>query len=73
VPEFLPLAHNTLGLAHVVEHAPAKAPPYEDEMGLLNDDVMIEIALSRPHGTIRVRLSYAGRSAPIPADAPWAE
>ena len=43
----------TLELPHVVHPMPAKALPSEDEMGLLNDDVMIEIAPSRPHGTIR--------------------
>ncbi len=47
--------------------------PAADEWDILNDDVMIEVAPERPCGTIRVKLVYAGRSTPIPADDPWAE
>jgi hypothetical protein len=54
--------------AEAVDRAPAA-----DEWDILNDDVMIEVAPDRPCGTIRVKLVYAGRSAPIPADDPWAE
>jgi hypothetical protein len=54
--------------AEVVDRAPAA-----DEWDILNDDVMIEVAPDRPCGTIRVKLVYAGRSTPIPADDPRAE
>ena len=46
--------------------------PTED-LDVLNDDVMIEVAPDRPCGTIRVKLVYEGRSISIPADDPWAE
>jgi hypothetical protein len=36
------------------------------------DEVLIDIAPNRPRGQIRVELVPAGRSAPIPADDPWA-
>jgi hypothetical protein len=52
---------------------PVEIAPTADEPDLLNDDVMIQTAPDRPCGTIRVKLVYAGRSAPIPADDPWAE
>ena len=50
-----------------------KAAPAVEQTGLLNDDVIIDLAPDRPNGTIRVKLVYAGRSTPIPADDPWAE
>lgn len=53
--------------------APVHASPTADEPEILNDDVLIEAAPDRPGGTIRVKLDYAGRSTPIPADDPWAE
>jgi hypothetical protein len=53
--------------------APAEMSPMADELDVLNDDVMIEVAPDRPCGTIRVKLVYTGRSAPIPADDPRAE
>ena len=52
---------------------PAEAPPSADEVDILNDDVLIEASPERPCGTIRVKLVYAGRSTPIPADDPWAD
>jgi hypothetical protein len=52
---------------------PAEAPPSADEVDILNDDVLIVASPERPCGTIRVKLVYAGRSTPIPADDPWAE
>ena len=52
---------------------PVNRMPAADEWEILNDDVMIEVAPERPCGTIRVKLVYAGRSTPIPADDPWAE
>jgi hypothetical protein len=60
------------------DHPPSQAEPLDrataaDDGDILNDDVMIEVAPDRPCGTIRVKLVYAGRSAPIPADDPWAE
>ena len=53
--------------------APVEMSPTVDEFDILNDDVLIEVAPDRPCGTIRVKLVYAGRSMPIPADEPWAE
>ena len=50
-----------------------QASPTDDELDILNDDVLIEVAPERPCGTIRVKLVPAGRSTPIPADDPWAE
>ena len=52
---------------------PGEASPSADELDILNDDVLIEVSPDRPCGTIRVRLVYAGRSTPIPADDPWAD
>ncbi len=53
--------------------APVEMSPAVDEFDIINDDVLIEVAPDRPSGTIRVKLVYAGRSLPIPADDPWAE
>jgi hypothetical protein len=53
--------------------APVRTSPTADELDILNDDVLIEVAPDRPYGTIRVKLVHAGRSTPIPADDPWAE
>ena len=47
--------------------------PTVDQLDILNDDVMIEVAPGRPCGAIRVKLACAGRSTPIPADDPWSE
>jgi hypothetical protein len=52
---------------------PSPEPPPVQELDVLNDDVMIEVAPNRPCGSIRVKLVYDGRSLPIPADDPWAE
>jgi hypothetical protein len=73
MPESLPLAHDTIKLLATAELAPNEVPPTAEEMGVLNDDVMIESAPDRTQGTIRVKLVYAGRSTPIAADEPWAE
>jgi hypothetical protein len=43
------------------------------EMGVLNDELLIEAPPDRPGGTIRVKLVYMGRSMPIPAEDPWTE
>jgi hypothetical protein len=53
--------------------APVQASPTADEVDILNDGVLIEVTPEKPCGTIRVKLASAGRSAPIPADDPWAE
>ena len=53
--------------------APVQTSSTADELDILNDDVLIEVAPDRPCGTIRVKLVHAGRSTPIPADDPWAE
>jgi hypothetical protein len=73
MPEPLPMTLETMKLSQPVEDAPIEVPPTAEEIGVLNDEVMIEIAPDRPCGTIRVRLAYAGPSTPLPADDPWAE
>jgi hypothetical protein len=73
MPEPLPLTHDTIKLSQPPECEPIELAPAVEEMRVLNDEVMIEIAPDRPSGTIRVRLAYAGRSTPILADDPWAE
>ena len=73
--ETSPLACESMtGSAHSgPAMTPGEASPPADELDILNDDVLIEVAPGRPCGTIRVRLVYAGRSTPIPADDPWAD
>jgi hypothetical protein len=73
MPESLPLTDNTIELRHTAEVEPIDVQSAVDEVGVLNDEVMIEIAPDRPSGTIQVRLKYAGRSAPLPADDPSGE
>jgi hypothetical protein len=70
-----PMACEPIGLPDhpAAAVAPAQASPPGDELDILNDDVLIEVAPDRPCGTIRVKLVHAGRSTPIPADDPWAE
>jgi hypothetical protein len=48
--------------------AAVEMSPTADELDILNDDVLIEVAPDRPCGTIRVQLVCAGRSTPIPAE-----
>jgi hypothetical protein len=72
MPETSPLGYDAINLPNPPEVAPIEVTPTAEEMDILNDDVMIVVAPDRPCGTIRVRLVYAGRSEPIPADDPWA-
>ena len=71
MPETLPLVRETIGRPDGPE--PAVTSPAAGEMEILNDEVLIKTAPDRPRGTIRVKLVYAGRSTPIPAEDPWAE
>ena len=71
--ETSPLNYDAIHRPPPPEAAPVEATRMAAEMGILNDDVMIDVAPDRPSGTIRVKLVYAGRSLPIPADDPWAE
>jgi hypothetical protein len=71
--EALPLAQDTIKLPDLPEVRVVEASTAHGETDILNDDVMIDVAPDRPCGTIRVKLVYAGRSTPIPADDPWAE
>ena len=48
MPEPLPLTHDTIKLSHPAEDEPIEVPPAVPEMGVLNDEVMIEIAPDRP-------------------------
>jgi hypothetical protein len=73
MPETSPLSYDAINLPARLEAAPVEATLMAEEMGILNDDVMIDVAPDRPCGTIRVKLVYAGKSLPIPADDPWAE
>jgi hypothetical protein len=70
MPDSMPLAPETIKAFPTSEVAPTGVPPRAEEMGVLDDDVMIEIAPDRPCGTIRVKLVYAGRSTPIPSNDP---
>jgi len=72
MPETPPLACDSINLPNPPQVAAAKASSNSEELDILNDDVMIDIAPDRPRGTIRVKLVNAGRSTPIPADDPWA-
>jgi hypothetical protein len=73
MPEPSPLTHDTNKPALPIAYEPIDVQPRIEELGILNDEVMVEIAPERPCGTIRVRLAYAGRSTPILADDPRAE
>jgi hypothetical protein len=73
MPDTSRLSYDAINLPPPLEAAPVEATRMAEEMGILNDDVMIDVAPDRPCGTIRVKLVYAGRSRPIPADDPWAD
>ena len=73
MPETSPMAYDAINLVNPPEAVPVEALPSAEELGILNDEVMIDVAPDRPCGTIRVKLVYTGRSMPIPADDPWAE
>jgi hypothetical protein len=71
--EALPLTHDTIKLSHPPKDESTTVTPVAEEQGVLNEQVLIELAPHRPGGTIRVKLAYAGPSTPIAADDPWAE
>jgi hypothetical protein len=73
MPETSPLDHETIKVGEPFPIGPVESLPAADEMPILNDDVMIDVAPHRPSGTIRVKLVYAGRSTPTPTDDPWAQ
>jgi hypothetical protein len=73
MPGISPLSYDAINRPPRLEAAPAEATLAGEEMGILNDDVMIDVAPDRPSGTIRVKLVYAGRSLPIPAEEPRAD
>jgi len=73
MPETSHLACDAIGLPDPPAVAPVTASTSVEQMGVLNDDVMIDRAPDRPSGTIRVKWVSTGRSTPLPADAPWAE
>jgi hypothetical protein len=72
MPEISPLSFDSINPPARLKAAPVEPAMTAEEMGILNDDVMIDLAPDRPCGTIRLKLVYAGRSLPIPADDPWA-
>jgi len=67
------LSYDVVSLPNTAEVAQVEASPTAEEIDILNVYVMIDIAPDRPCETIRVKLVYAARSIPIPADDPWAE
>ncbi len=71
--EPIPSSCDSVNLANPPELATVVGAPTPEPNDVLNDDLMIDVAPDRPCGLIRVRLVYAGRSTPIPADDPWAE
>jgi hypothetical protein len=73
MPEALPLDHETIKVVEPFPVGPVESSSSADEMSILNDDVMIDVAPDRPSGTIHVKRVYGGRSMPIPTDDPWAE
>jgi hypothetical protein len=73
MPEALPLDCETIKVVEPCPIGPAESLSAAGEIFILNDDVMIDVAPDRPSGTTHVKLVYAGRSTPIPADDPWAE
>ncbi len=73
MPEMSQFTCDATDLLNPPSVTPVKASPAVEQMAVLNDDVMIDLAPDRPNGTIRVKLVHTGRSTPIPADDPWAE
>jgi hypothetical protein len=71
--EAVPAPLDAIKLSEMPEVGVVEAPTTLIETEMLNDDVLIDVAPDRPCGTIRVKLVYAGRSVPIPADDPWTE
>jgi hypothetical protein len=69
--ESLPSSSDTIQLSHPTGGESVAVSPVAGEAEALNDEVMLSPAPERPGGTIRVKLVYAGRSMPIPADDPW--
>ena len=72
MPEISPSTCDAIDLLDPPTDEAVKASPAVEQLGLLNDDVIIDLAPDRPNGTIRVKLVYTGRSTPIPADDPHA-
>jgi hypothetical protein len=71
--EAVALPQDMIKLPDMPEVGLVEASTTLGEPDVVNDDVMIDEAPDRPCGTIRVKLVYAGRSTPIPADDPWTE
>lgn len=69
--EAAPAPLDAIKLSEMPEVDVIEAPTTLIETEILTDDVLIEVAPDRPCGTIPVKLVYAGRSVPIPADDPW--
>jgi hypothetical protein len=72
MPDSVPLTHELVKLSHSAAVVPIE-PQQAKESVVFDDEVIIQIAPNRRAGTINVRLAYAGRSVPLPADDPWAE
>jgi hypothetical protein len=69
IPRFLmsPAWHQ---FGHVQRRLAPASTVFEDDV--LNWDAAIELAPSRPGGTLTVTLHYAGRGKPRPVEDPWA-
>jgi hypothetical protein len=72
MPEISPSTCDAIDLFDPPTGESVKASPAVEQMGVLNDDVMIDLAPDRPNGTIHVKLVYTGRSTSIAADGPQA-
>ena len=56
-------------ICETAQRRPIPSGFYADE--LLDWDAAIEVAPTRPSGTLTVTLEYAGRATPSPTVAPW--
>jgi hypothetical protein len=73
MPETSHLACDAIGLPDPPADEPVTASTSVEQMGALNDDVMIDRAPDRPSVTIRVKWVSTERSTPLSADARWAD
>ncbi len=65
MPETSPLGFDATQRPTSPESTAIEVSRSDEDQGILDDDVMIDVAPDRPFGTIRVKLVYAGRSTPL--------
>jgi hypothetical protein len=73
MPEISHFVHESPEPSGPTEVPAAALPAADDGTDVLPDEVMIEVPPARPSGRLRVKLVWAGRSTPIPADDPCVE